>query len=191
MKKRALTLLEVMISLVLASILLTTLFSFYKQLFFSRAEIQKSKELILDRILMQERLSQIFAKVVPEIEEEKGLIFYTSEKPSTLSDALCFVYDNGIDPNPSFCGLLKGTLYLSKEKNLTLQTWPGREEILLDSVEALQFSFFDLEKKQWKQEWLGEKEGLPAMIKLTLKNKQKEEFVFFLPDAYKKITYKK
>ncbi|MES2344548.1 MAG: type II secretion system protein GspJ [Chlamydiota bacterium] len=191
MKKRALTLLEVMISLVLASILLTTLFSFYRELFFTRAKMQKNKEVVFQRMLTQERLSQVFSKVLAEIEEKKGLVFYTTEHASALGPVLYFFYDNGIDPNPSFCGALKAMLYLSTDKNLTLYTWPDRKEVLLENVESLQLSFFDIKKKVWKEEWLGEKEGLPAALKLSLKTKKIDEFIFFLPGSYKQITYTK
>lgn len=186
-KKKALTLIEVMIALVLTSILLTTLFNFYKRLFITRSDIQKCKETILQRVWTQQRLAQIFDKTLPEVEQEKGLIFFSTDHSNALGPVLYFFYDNGIDPDPSFCGPLKAMLYLSIDKKLTLSTFSGREEILCERINSLRFSFFDEKEAVWKQQW-SEKEQLPLMVKMIL---DENPFVFFLPSANKMISYKK
>lgn len=185
MRKRSLTLLEVIIALVLAAILLSTLFTFYRNLFVTRSQIQTSKNISLQRVLTQERLTQIFGKLLSEVEEEKGVIFYTAGHNKALSLILYFAYDNGIDPDPQYCGTVKALLYLSLEKKLTLLTLPAREEILLEDVDSLFFAFFDIKEKSWQNSWVSEAGKLPAMIKLLI---NEDPIVFFLPDASKKIT---
>ncbi len=191
MRKRSLTLLEVVIALGLAAILLTTLFGFYRQLFLARANIQKNKETVLQRVWVQQRLAQVFEKAEAEIEEDKGLVFYTAEHPHATGPALHFYYDHGMDPDPDYCGTLKAMLYLTPQKELMLQVGPARKEVLLQGASQLQFAFFDPKEKIWQTGWGEKNEVLPPMVKLTIKTEKEDPFVFFLPGAFKKITYKK
>lgn len=193
MKKRALTLLEILIALSLAGILLTTLFSFYFQIFHTKIDLQKAKQIVEARAWTQQRLVQVFGHLVAEV-EEKGLAFYTTIHPDALGPALVFYYDNGIDCNFEYCGEKRAMLYLNKKKQLTLLTWPKRAEILLEKASSLRFSFYDLKQQEWKEAWAREGEKFPAIIKMEIllsKAKEPSEFAFFLSDITKKISYKK
>jgi type II secretory pathway pseudopilin PulG len=193
MRKRALTLLEVLIGLSLAGVLLTTLFSFYFQIFHTKIDLQKAKQVVEARAWTQQRLVQAFGRVVAEV-EEGGLVFYTTVHPEALGPALVFYYDNGVDRDLNYCGEKKAMLYLNQKKQLTLLTWPKRREVLLENAASLRFSFYDLKQREWKEAWAREGEKLPAIIKMEIalsKAKQPSEFAFFLPDIARKISYKR
>lgn len=191
MKKRSLTLIEIMIALGLAGLLLTTLFSFYQQLFITRAQLQKSKEVATQRIWVQERLIQVFSQIATEVEEDLGLAFYLGKEASAQSSVLNFYYDNGMDPDPHYSGVIKAMLFLNQKKELLLQLSPSRKEVLMEGVKDLQVLFFDPKEKVWGSDWENQEGGLPPMIKLTLTDATATDFVFFLPSALKKISYKK
>ena len=65
-KKRAFTLLEVMISLVLVGILLSFLFSFFRQTLAAKGQAKVLKEKIMQRELFQLRLNQFFMRSAKE-----------------------------------------------------------------------------------------------------------------------------
>ena len=66
-----------------------------------------------------------------------------------------------------------------------------RQEIFLQGVSALQFSFFDTREKEWVDTWT-DTESLPPFFKLAWKHdKQVMECAFFLSDVDIPIIYPK
>lgn len=174
--KRAFTLIEVMIGLSLSAVLLAFLFQFYTTLSKSHLELAKSKEEVLSAQRVQLRLDQVFGAVSQSFYTEKG--------------ALIFNFDNGIDPDPHFCGPVTGMLYLDEKEQLSLVTWSHlkepRKEILVPKVTSYRLSFFDqIDKKTWVSQW---KKEVPVMTKLVVNEKT---FLFFPFKTTETIYYDK
>jgi hypothetical protein len=196
-KKRALSLLEIIIALALTAILVSVLFSFYRQSSVISLQLEQAKQKILSQEMFQERMAQVFNQV--HLEAEKGdLPLYTSFFGDADGAVLNVSYDNGVDHQPEFCDTIKGMLYLNHKKEICFLMKSkenlSRTEVFFDGVNELKFHFFDLEEKEWTSLWPKEKKTLPAMIKMSLylKSKKKEpfEFVCFLTSKKQEITYK-
>lgn len=172
-RKRPLSLLEVLIVMVLASILLGTLFYSQKDIARVQNEVEVAKEQIFQRERFFLRMNQLMTA------------------HSTLqmkNGSLILNYDNGVDRDSSFSGPVISLLYLQNDK-VFLATWPqeqgsernkarGRLEILWEKAESLSFLFFDEKKNKWEKEI--PQEGV-KMIKIIINiNKNKIEFPFFL-----------
>jgi hypothetical protein len=195
-KKYSLTLLEVLIALSLASILLCGLFTFYTQIAKKQLELKELKRTVMPIELMRQRLNHLFAQAQTE-QGDTPRFFYTVSHPDAIGPALFFSYDYGVDPNPAFCGNLKGMLYLNHTHQLCLATWSGqdsRQEIFLEQIESFKLNLFDVKKKQWRHTW-EKKDPLPPFFTMTwtTQNAPKEPLTcaFFFPNADSKITYER
>ena len=185
-KKRSLTLIEVIVALGLTAIVLGTLFTFYRQLFGTKAELQKSKEIVFQRVWLQERLSQLFSNA---LYKKEGSVFYTAHPSGSIGSALYLYFDNGVDPDPVYCNEVNGMIYLGDDKLLKLCIFPDRLETLMEDVCSVKFSFFDDDTKEWTTQWPHDKQDIPLMVKIFVTKEKETEFVFFLPGAYEKIDY--
>jgi type II secretory pathway component PulJ len=189
-KRRHLTLLEVMIALALAGILLSALTSLFYQVSKKKIELQQLKKNILPIELMRQRLIHLFARL-PEAPS-----FYTLAHAEAVGSALFFTYDYGADPDPNFCGVVKGMLYLNGRKQLCLTTWSpleaARQEVLLEGVGRLEFTFYDPKEEKWKNSQ-DKKSPLPPIFKLRLSLLEQAnepiQFAFFFPETDTQVTY--
>lgn len=162
MRKRPVLLLELVISLVLFGAIIGILFSSYREFSIAKTALRKEKELILNRQKLQLRLGQIFSHL----------------QTLKMENSTCLLsYDNGIDPDLEFRGILEAMLYIDKGR-LALVTWPekdvGRKEILLESASSFSFDFFDAKKGTWTSQFPEQK---PLMMQITI---DKTKYPFFL-----------
>jgi prepilin-type N-terminal cleavage/methylation domain-containing protein len=181
MKKKALTLLEVMIALVLAGLLLAFLFGAWGGLSRMTHQVERIKQKILSRQIIQQRLSSMVSVMDA---------CYTDEEK-----ALFIKYDESVDRDDRFTGsllcrlsLLKGELRLA----LTGKEGAAREEVLAEHVKSVSWSFFDFSKLEWVALWDEDAEELPVMIRLSIQEEglaEPVEFAFFLPDSLYPIVY--
>ncbi|MBI2742285.1 MAG: hypothetical protein HYX48_00005 [Chlamydiales bacterium] len=203
-RRRALSLLEVVIALSLTSILLFFLFGFYRQLTLLDVQAEKIQERISAREKTQLRLMQIFSNLPPE-DEKTPPLFYTESTPEGVDLSLVFSFDQGVDTEEKLSGKVRGVLLLTKKGLLELHTLPlegesiRRREVLMQQVNSLSFSFFDPIKESWVTSWDQENESLPPMVKISLKEKEEVKpeldseakpevrpeisFAFFLPPS--------
>lgn len=172
-KKQYFTLLEVCISLVLISIIITTVFRFFYNITKLEKNLKIAKEEILFKNFLHIKLNDLFSK----ISQENFCFFYDETK-----NALYFSYDNKIDPNPKFCKTSIAKLFLNNN-NLTLHLTCKdtlRKEILATNIKNLQFMF--IKKNKTTKKWKKEKKNLPFMLniklKTLLKNKKYKFSVF-------------
>ncbi len=190
MKKssRAFTLLEVMISLVLVGILLSFLFSFFRQTLVMQGKAKALKEKIMQRELFQLRIHQLFMQ---GCKAKKG-IFSTIEHASASGPALILSLDQKADPDPTYCGSVHSMLYRN-EHRLSLCTWSSNHtakvDTLLDRVTEFSLSFFNGE--EWISSWTPKDGSLPVMIKAFVQREGEtlEEFIFFLHPSPTPIIY--
>lgn len=205
LKKRSLTLLEVMIALSLTAILLSVIFTSYRQTTISQAKLEKAKIEVLTNKTIEQRLTYIFSHLTSEKQhnnnktEGESSPLYTLSLPTSKGVALILEYDNGIDPDPSFSHHIKSELYLSHKEELCLTTYShtglARREVLKEDISELKFSFFDPSAHQTHTSyWDFNQEDLPPIITLNLGIKNKKEpleFAFFIPDSKEEILYQK
>jgi hypothetical protein len=198
-----------MIALALMAIALSFLFSAYQQMVRAKTKLERVKEWVLCNKSLQQRLYQLFYNISetglkeqdknqPVSENSQTPSLYTTSLPESAGEALAFTYDNGIDPDPSFCHEVEGELYLNKSRSLCLITYPQkgekRYEILYEGVEKLAFDFFDPTAEETHSSlWDRKRDHLPTIIRMTLSFKGKRsplQFAFFIPLAESPIVYK-
>lgn len=156
-RKRAATLLEVLIAMALTVAVLTTLTFFYREVSFIDSEIDNVRAEQFKLRYVENRLGNVLPKAISEKNDKKGFTFFSIDDagltlPGTQS--LIFIYDNGVSLDPPFSNHVLGRLYVDLEGRLTLMYWPSpkrwesgsavpmKKEVLLEHVEALSFAFF-------------------------------------------------
>jgi hypothetical protein len=155
--KRPFLLLEFMIALVLMGVIVAFLFSSYRDMSLTKATLQKEREEILSHQKMQLRLGQILSHLT---------------KVDFINKAYALNYDNGIDPDPAFCGNLEGSLFLDAKKQLVLISTSlnggARREVLCDGVHAIELQFFNRTTGEWDTKYPDVK---PVMAHVILNRK--------------------
>lgn len=203
-KRRCMTLLEVLIALSLTAILLSLLMVFYRDQDLINQKLDQLEREAFQMMYIENRLSMIIPKIIAPNDTKKDFYFFVSnESNSTLK------------PNiPS--------LYLDKEDRLGLATMPSPQrwehpvpleyEVLMTGVADLQFEFYVppdkdrkvflqngkklseiIPKNHWHQVWKYDYKQLPAIlrIKIRLNDGKEMQFAFPLPNTDLGIMYDK
>ncbi|NGX54868.1 MAG: hypothetical protein KR126chlam2_00488 [Chlamydiae bacterium] len=201
MRRRYITLIEMLISLALLSFLLSSLFFWYHHLTIRHDTLAKKKWPLVEERYCDQRLQKLFSHIKLQSP------FFTTR------DDLVFIFDNGPHPEPLLSHQVLGRLYYDERNNtLSLGVWPLPKEesvtpsenlVLLDRVTSLSFSFYyppqpskkTVETEQvghpvpdegWQSIWQQAYTAFPAMLKLTVIREGKKEderlvFAFELP----------
>jgi type II secretory pathway pseudopilin PulG len=185
-KKRALTLLEVAIAIVLLGFLLTGLFHTFRQSLKKNISARELKQKVFQLELFQQKMKTLLSR-------ESGIKI--GEHPQAPGLSLFFNYSEKTDPDFEMCGEMQAMLFLSDQKELCLATWSAagkcRTEVLLDHVDTFTPSLFDPKKGEWKSTLKEKAAEKPVMASVELVwNKAKLKFAFFLKTGDEKITYK-
>lgn len=185
MKKRSLTLLEIMIGIALLSMLLSGLFQIFHNSLKKNIQAKVLKQKIVQLELFEQKMHTLLT-------QDHGI--WIDKHPAAKLPALFFVFEPKADPDFQSDAIL-GMLYLNSKKELCLvnysQDHQSRMEILLENVNNLTCQLFDPKNKAWTSEWPQEKKENPLMAKIQLTwNKKEIPFVFFL-SGKEKISYKK
>ncbi len=188
-RKRALTLIEIMIAMVLLGALLLGLFGTFRHAIQRNMTAKTVKQKVLQLELFQQKLKSLLATETR---------VWLDTHPEAAGTALLFKYETGADPDFEGAVQLTGMLYLTGKKQLCLATWPdkgsGRVETLLEKIDLFHCSLFDQKKKGWSDTWPKKKEESPAMAEIVLTWKEKEipkeiRFAYFFADPKEQITY--
>lgn len=166
LKKRFMTLLEMLIGMALTMALLTTLTFFYQMIDQLNTASEKAQKEIFHVQYAENRLSQVLTEAIAE-KQKNHLYFYTSGDLGGLfatgSPSLVFQYETGTDLDDSRAVTALGRLFLDKQNRLSLATWPdptderpdainlsiadkktskAKVEVLLENVSSLRFQFY-------------------------------------------------
>lgn len=134
---------------------------------------------------------------------------YTKQFEKEKCSSLVAIFDNGIDPDPSYSGSILARLYIDEELNLSLATWPldksqlWRKEILLAHVDSFELEFLGpnsaAQKEKvtplnanfaWRSQWPKIHTQLPSIIRLKLLQQNEQlQFAFILPTPSDLVTY--
>lgn len=142
-RKYSFTLMEMMIGLSILSLILGMIFSTLYQETVLNRRIEKLEREMMSKIETQQRLDKIFANVTPIDPTSKNRPVYSSESRRSV-----FVFfDNGIDPDPTYSGIVKGSIGLDGT-DLVLRLYendkaekPSRVTKLRDNIKSIQFEF--------------------------------------------------
>jgi prepilin-type N-terminal cleavage/methylation domain-containing protein len=184
MKKRNFTLIEVMISLALLALLLGFLFTYFRQTLMTKNKAGVLKEKVMRIELFQVRLGALFDR----FSNESDCFVTNQPHGDAVGSALLLYCDHGIDPNPSFSGLIHSMLFKTRDHTVCLCSWSkqhkAKVDVLLKGVKELSFEFFN--GKQWRTTWPKDKkdEAFPKMIKISVlmqgEEEQRQDFIFSL-----------
>jgi type II secretory pathway pseudopilin PulG len=224
-KKRSMTLIELVISMGLIILLLTTLTYFYGQVGKLSIQAEAAQKGNFELRYLEGRLQKTLPNALGETDvSESPFTFFTSNDLGGLlaenTPSLVFIFQNGVSLNPQLANHVLARLYLDKQKRLCLAKWPSpdrwdqtkslkaHQEILMENVESLSFSFYVVpernrtiiektakksarpealvepeNKGEWIHEWKKEYAHLPAMMKVLIKylipgKDEAEELVF-------------
>lgn len=204
--KKNFLLLEILIALSLMATMISLLFSFMVQSLRVEKKMEKARFAILERQNLHIRLQDLLTSLSPG----NGLpALYSQKFPKEENESLVVFFDNGIDPDPLYSGIVRGRIYIDETHNLCLVYWPleeekrrlWRKEILLSNVSKISLQFLGTgeisdmpghpkPKAVWDLFWPKEKTELPSLIRITLKQKETTlQFAFRLPNANPIPTY--
>jgi type II secretory pathway component PulJ len=198
MKKHPLSLLEVVIALSLTAILMSVLFSFYRQSAVLNLKLEKNKQIVLERNVFQQRMMRVFDNLLWDKDQKKDFPISIHSKGDARGQTIQLTFDNGIEPSPEWGGRVSGRLFVDKNKQLVLETigkdGSVRKDIFFQKVDELQVVAFDVKEEAWSPNWDKKKKVLPPMIKMALifetRKKTPVEYVFFIPTYPESIIYK-
>ncbi|MCH9626856.1 MAG: hypothetical protein S4CHLAM2_04870 [Chlamydiales bacterium] len=201
LRRRAVSLIEVLIAMTLLMLLLGSLFSWYHHLTGRKGELEKCKRAHLEEYYVWQRLEQILPKAQAP--------FYAED------DALVFRFDRGLHSDPLLSETVLGKIYFdSRLQTLCLGIWPDpkQEEVrtpcqtftLVDNVDSFKFALYSppdpfpkpVDPEQigkprpiptWQNTWLAEYETLPALVCLVIEREGKERALYF--DLNQPIIY--
>ncbi len=177
MRRRAFTLIEVIIAFALLGMISTALFTTFRRQTLLKVELTKAETALLQRKYFQERLSQIFS-------QSKSLF--------TEEGSLHLIFDNGIDPQTIFCHAVKSKIFLEKgELILEMVPFEGKEkrrEVLFQDVEAISYRFVSFPPKKdlsgnliVPTSWTTKEAEMPRIVRISLMiNGEEIDFAFFL-----------
>lgn len=160
-------------------------------------KIDSARNTLLERGYLQSRLQDLFFSV----QRDRLHPIYTQHFPDEKKTSLIAVFDNGIDPDPIFSGVVLGRIFLDEQRNLSLIIWPlegnekkhpWRKEILLSHIDDFRFELLDPSGTElvWSDEWPKNRQGIPSMVRLFIsQNGLSLPFAFFFSSFEPLITY--
>jgi hypothetical protein len=157
LSRRPFTILELLISLALTSVILSTLTYFYHQMTMAGIVMDRLQGENFKERYVEHRLGAVLPRAIA-YKNGNGFHFFTSRNTEGIlmpgSQSLIFVFDNCVQANKEMAYLVIGRISLDAEGNLLLVTWPPEKrwkenepisssyEVLMEGVSKLEFSFF-------------------------------------------------
>jgi type II secretory pathway component PulJ len=156
-RKNYFTLVETMIALFLTSMVLTLIFSFFREISVIGQETEKKQQETFHQRYIDSRLNAVFQRLVqPEKSSPLKAYshFYIDPALGSISSSpsLIFSFNNGVKLDPDYSGYVIARLYLDHDNQLCLVTWPLNKniqpnekmtkEILMTQVESLKFKLY-------------------------------------------------
>lgn len=156
LRRRYLTLIEVLIAMALSAVLISITAYFYQQLSIVNLKMDKAQNEHFQRRYVEYRLNATLPQAVAPSNKDFHFFLTTNSEGNFLenSPSLVFTFDNCVKLNRDMTDLVIGRLYLDKEKRLTLAIWPipkrwkeneqppMSKEVIMENVEKLSFEFY-------------------------------------------------
>jgi len=208
LRKRSVTLIELVIGCSLLALLLTLVFGMWRELNLGEQAIDKERDLLREKIRFETSLDQLLLKAIP-MKKEGEVCFYTDAE-----GGLVFLSQVGASLDPLFVDQVLCKLHCVNG-DFVVDQWPDpirhgvfpqqmRREILLKGAEELTWSFFvpqnprmiienpkvgigveNMEQQaptRWSPTWRPGYKKIPVFLRLQLKKgKALYEYETFLP----------
>lgn len=156
LKRRLMTLLEVLIAISLTALLLGLLMVFYRDQDLINQKLDALEQEAFRMMYVENRLSQILPRIITPYDVKDDFYFFTSSDANGLlkpgQQSLVFTYDNGNELEKSFSNHVLGRLYIDKDDRLCFASMPSplrwehpipvNLEVLMEGVADLQFEFY-------------------------------------------------
>ncbi len=145
----------------------------------SGVQIEKARAEMHGEHLLDLRLHQIFEKLTKKI--------YVAPHDDAIGNALYFLFDNGIDPDPYFSGQVNGVLFASKENrsSLCVRLNDQREEVFVTDIDHFSIQVFHPDTGKWQSEWMHG--HFPPMVRIKINEKV---YSYIIPKGLPKAVYK-
>jgi|GEM_PF-2934960 len=188
MKRRPLTLIELLVGFTLASLILGVLFTSIRETSHVNTRLERAEKEVLGRAEFQQRLSAILGNLVHT--NQKTPLYLSRDKNGV--EVLHLHFCSSIDPDPSFSHQVKGLLFLS-DTDFCLRVLSNdyaqkplsggqdsREAVLKSGVVGVEYEFLN-EGKTFST-WKEEEETPPDSLKITLfyGRDKREEYAFWM-----------
>lgn len=164
--RRAFSLIEILVGLALTAIVISFCLGYLRQLTTTNLKAKALKREVVVREIAFLKLSRIFSEI-----DHTTYPMRTQPDPNAKKDAFFFSFEQA-QPDLKLSQFLNAKLYLNRRNEIRLEMTGAsgvqQDELLLDKVSDLSFSFFCPEEKCWLSEWPLKKEGTPSLIKITV-----------------------
>ena len=151
--KKPFTLLETLIALSLLTLILTAMFTFFRQISTISALSDLKEQEAFNANLLDSRLQYFFSNLTNENSTAKDFFFYVdqSKTADSTSRSLVFTFNNGAKLDPNFAGDILARLFVNNKQELCLATWPiyaespatdGHFEVLKTGVSDINFKLY-------------------------------------------------
>lgn len=152
-KKRYVTLLETLIAMSLLSLLLVVIFGFFREISAISNMTESKQDEAFEMRYVESRMAFLFERLVNENAKDRKFYFYCEPPNDAFSNcpSLVFTYNNEVRADPLFSGDVIGRLYVDKQNNLCLATWPiyfiegiqtPQKEVLMNNVHDISFKLY-------------------------------------------------
>jgi type II secretory pathway pseudopilin PulG len=199
-QKKSFILVEVLVTLSLATCLILLLFRSITSRTQEEAKMKQIHKQFLEQQQFQTRLQHLFIHLAtagsfpPLLESQK----------TPYGSSLQMLSQQEIDPDPLFNGVIASLLYKNDQDECVLDQWPLahpntlRREVLASNIISLSFLFWggsehlDVSKPpQWHALWSEHRSTLPSSIQVCLETQQREirSYPFLLPLPEPLIDY--
>lgn len=208
LRKRSVTLIEMMIGCALLAVLLTLVFGIWGQIHQGHKMVDDERDLAWERVKLEATLDQLLLKMEP-IKTEKGIGFYTDSE-----NALIFISRVGASVDGLFVDKVLCKLHCIGG-DFVLDQWPDpqrhgvfpqqmKRSVLLKGAAAVEWSFFvppnpkmvienpkigigvDKDEQQaptrWSSSWRPGYKKIPVLLRLKMKSRDKDfQYETYLP----------
>lgn len=150
--------LELLISLALTVMILSTLTFFYHQMMLAGVVLDKKQGENFQERYVENRLMNVLPRAISSTDASNDFHFFTSTNHGGLlpfgSEGLIFTFDNCVQLNKEMAYHVIGKLFLDRDGRLILATWPTEKrwkenepipvsyEVLMENVSELRFKFY-------------------------------------------------
>lgn len=150
--------LELLISLALTVMILSTLTYFYHQMMLAGIVLDKKQGENFQERYVENRLMNVLPRTISSKDPSNEFHFFTSSNQGGLfsfgSEGLLFTFDNCVQLNKDMAYHVIGKLFLDRGGRFILATWPAEKrwkenesvpvsyEVLMEDVSELRFKFF-------------------------------------------------
>lgn len=165
LKRRDITLIEILIAMTLTVLILTTLSFFYRSITMMGYDLDRIKTAQFYLRYVENRLVDVLPKALSKKSNPNDFVFYSfgsdgSDIMISGSQSLLFSFDNGVSLDKPFSNNVVGRLFVDPDGNLILAYWPipyrwdkegsipVKKEVLLENVKNLSFEFFIAPEKK-------------------------------------------